>query len=173
MRYKILLFVILNLLSLITYAKKITIYMFLTNETHNKVGYIIASDTKYGLMFTPHLINLSTILNPGRHGFHVHENYSCENKAMAAGGHLDPKKTGSHLGPYNYSGHLGDLPAIYINANGTATNSVIAPRLKIKDILGHSLVIHSGGDNYSDKPKLLGGGGSRVVCGIIPNKIAK
>ena len=27
-------------------------------------------------------------------------------------------------------------------------------------------MIHSGGDNYSDEPK-LGGGGARVACGVI------
>lgn len=27
--------------------------------------------------------------------------------ALAAGGHLDPNKTGVHLGPYNDKGHLG------------------------------------------------------------------
>jgi Cu-Zn family superoxide dismutase len=29
------------------------------------------------------------------------------------------------------------------------------------------MMIHAGGDNYSDKPKALGGGGKRVACGII------
>jgi Cu-Zn family superoxide dismutase len=28
-------------------------------------------------------------------------------------------------------------------------------------------MIHQGGDNYSDDPKKLGGGGARVACGVI------
>ena len=28
-------------------------------------------------------------------------------------------------------------------------------------------MIHAGGDNHSDHPKLLGGGGTRMVCGVI------
>lgn len=30
-------------------------------------------------------------------------------------------------------------------------------------------MIHAGGDNYSDKPEKLGGGGSRIACGVIKN----
>jgi Cu-Zn family superoxide dismutase len=28
-------------------------------------------------------------------------------------------------------------------------------------------MIHAGGDNYSDTPKPLGGGGDRLVCGVV------
>jgi superoxide dismutase, Cu-Zn family len=28
-------------------------------------------------------------------------------------------------------------------------------------------MIHSGGDNYSDAPAPLGGGGARIACGVI------
>jgi Cu-Zn family superoxide dismutase len=68
-----------------------------------------------------------------------------------------------HEGPYG-NGHLGDLPALYANGDGTATHPVLAPRIKIADLKGRSLIIHAGGDNYSDHPKALGGGG---VCDII------
>ena len=34
------------------------------------------------------------------------------------------------------------------------------PRLSTEDLKGRAIVIHSGGDNYSDVPKKLGGGGS-------------
>ena len=36
------------------------------------------------------------------------------------------------------------------------------------DVAGRSLMIHAGGDNYADAPKPLGGGGNRMVCGVIP-----
>jgi len=85
---------------------------------------------------------------------------------MAAGGHLDPAKTGKHLGPYG-DGHLGDLPPLVVDADGTAMLPVLAPRLKVKDLKGRSIMIHAGGDNYSDQPKPLGGGGARVACGVI------
>lgn len=128
------------------------------------VGTINIHETQYGLLLTPTLHGLK----PGLHGFHIHENPSCEHNAMAAGGHFDPQKTNSHLGPYNDNGHLGDLPVLYVASDGTATTPVLAPRLKtIKEIIGHAFMIHEGGDNYNDKPAKLGGGGGRMVCGVI------
>jgi len=135
------------------------------------IGQITISETPYGLEFTPKL----TSLPAGVHGFHVHENGSCDagtkdgkkGAALAAGGHFDPAKTGKHLGPYA-NGHLGDLPAVYVTADGNATYPVLAPRLKkISEIKGHALMIHAGGDNHSDMPMPLGGGGDRVACGVI------
>jgi Cu-Zn family superoxide dismutase len=44
---------------------------------------------------------------------------------------------------------------------------VLAPRLKLSDVKGKALMVHAGGDNHSDHPAPLGGGGARIVCGII------
>lgn len=127
-------------------------------------GTVVIKETKYGLLFTPNLHGLT----PGIHGFHVHQNPSCDQDGMAAGGHLDPSKSGKHLGPYNASGHLGDLPALYVNADGSVTLPVLAPRLMhLSEITHHALMVHGGGDNYSDTPEKLGGGGARMVCGVI------
>lgn len=135
------------------------------------IGTVTVTDSGYGLMLTPAL----TGLPPGLHGFHVHENPSCDPAekdgqmvaAQAAGGHFDPAKTGRHEGPYG-SGHLGDLPAIYVDADGKAETAVLAPRLKVADLRGRSLMIHAMGDNSSDKPAPLGGGGMRIACGVTP-----
>lgn len=135
-----------------------------------EIGTITASDSKYGLILTPQLSGLP----PGLHGFHVHEKPDCSQAmkdgkavpALAAGGHYDPAVTGRHEGPYG-NGHLGDLPALYVAADGKAGLPVLAPRLKVTDIKGRSLMIHAGGDNYSDAPSPLGGGGSRIACGVV------
>lgn len=135
------------------------------------VGTITASNSGYGLMLKPALKGLP----PGLHGFHVHENPSCEPApkdgqpaaAQAAGGHYDPAKTGRHEGPYG-SGHLGDLPALYVDADGNAETTVLAPRLKLADLEGRSVMIHAGGDNCADHPAPLGGGGARIACGVVP-----
>lgn len=42
-----------------------------------------------------------------------------------------------------------------------------APRLTVVDARGKALMIHAGGDNYSDEPQPLGGGGGRVACGVV------
>lgn len=128
-----------------------------------KIGVVRADDTIYGLLLTPKLHSLP----PGIHGFHIHEMAMCSDDGMMAGGHLDPDKTDSHKGPYEGNGHLGDLPVLIVNSDGWARIPVLAPRLKLAYIKNRTLMIHAGGDNYSDNPK-LGGGGARIACGVIP-----
>lgn len=134
------------------------------------IGKVRAVDTREGLRLVPRLSGLS----PGAHGFHVHQNPRCGNRGadgrtgagLAAGGHFDPANTGHHEGPGG-QGHLGDLPALTADAKGLARASVTAPRLRVADLWGHAIIIHAGGDNYSDQPSALGGGGARVACGTI------
>jgi Cu-Zn family superoxide dismutase len=137
--------------------------------TGKKIGTITAEQRPYGTLFTPDISGLS----PGMHGFHVHAEGSCGPKekdgrmvpGLAAGGHFDPEGTGAHQGPYG-KGHLGDLPALYADKSGRVTLPVLAPRVHLKDLKGHALIIHQGGDNYSDNPSALGGGGARIACGM-------
>ncbi len=134
------------------------------------IGSVKALQTPYGVLLTPQLSGLM----PGLHGFHVHEKPDCsaaekEGKkaaGLAAGGHYDPARTDRHEGPYG-AGHLGDLPALYVDQEGKATQPVLAPRLKSADLKGRSLMIHAGGDNYADEPEKLGGGGARLACGVV------
>ena len=116
-----------------------------------------------GVSFTP---DLDGILPAGDHGFHLHVNGDCGDGGRAAGGHYDPENTGRHEGP-DGNGHLGDLPRLTSDA-GRVTTAVIAPRLTVDDLWGRALVIHEGGDNYSDSPAPLGGGGARIACGVFP-----
>jgi Cu-Zn family superoxide dismutase len=136
------------------------------------IGTVKATDGADGLMLELDL----TGLQAGPHGFHVHEHGSCDMaekdgamvSGLSAGGHYDPHGTGKHLGPTG-EGHLGDLPLIEVGDGGQPVSaSLTAPRLKVSDIRGRALMIHEGGDNYSDEPKPLGGGGARVACGVIP-----
>lgn len=134
------------------------------------VGTITVSSSKYGLVFTPALTGLA----PGLHGFHLHEKPSCapgekDGKpvaALGAGGHYDPRESGKHGTPWG-DGHLGDLPPLFVDAAGAATQPVLAPRLKMQDLAGRALMLHAGGDNHADHPAPLGGGGARVACGVI------
>lgn len=134
------------------------------------VGQVFIVETKYGLVFIPELKGLP----PGLHGFHLHQNPSCAAQekdgamvpALAAGGHYDPANSKRHDTPWG-DGHLGDLPALYVDAAGNASQPVLAPRLKAADLAGRSLMVHAGGDNHADHPAPLGGGGARIACGVI------
>lgn len=139
------------------------VYKTASKDVGRKLGTIAATNTPYGVLFQPDVKGL----NPGLHGFHVHQKPQCGNDGKAAGGHFDPQNTGKHLGPYNPYGHLGDLPALYVNKRGIANHPVLAPRINLKDLKGHALIIHKYGDNYSDQPKPLGGGGPRVACALV------
>jgi len=143
----------------------ITINMHFTDKSGagKSAGTLTIQPSEYGLLFIPNLKGLT----PGAHGFHIHQNPSCDDGGMAAGGHFDPQNTSKHLGPYNPNGHLGDLPILYVAADGNATTPVLAPRLALDQIKNHALMLHAGGDNYSDEPAKLGGGGARMVCGVI------
>lgn len=166
-------FILFITFSTSTFAQTVNVSMYeaLPQGNGAKKGSIKISQTPYGLLFTPDLKDLPSRL----HGFHIHENPDCSpakqnNKivpALAAGGHYDPDKTNRHEGPYS-NGHLGDLPAIVVNPNGSATYPLLAPRLKsLKQIKNKALMIHIGADNYSDTPDQLGGGGGRMICGVI------
>lgn len=140
------------------------------NGIGKAIGQVTVAESPFGTVFTPAL----TGLPPGLHGFHLHENGSCDPKeqegkmvpALAAGGHFDPKATRQHSTPWG-EGHLGDLPALFVDANGNANQPVLAPRLKISDVPNHALMIHIGADNHADHPAPLGGGGARMACGVM------
>lgn len=146
--------------------------IFLDGENSNQTaGEVVISHSEYGAVFAPKIKGLPQ----GVYGFHVHEKPSCaaakkDGKMVAglgAGGHWDPHKTGAHKGPWDDGGHLGDLPALAVDAQGNI-QKVVAPRIKnIADLRRHTLIIHAGGDNYSDQPVASGGSGARKFCGII------
>jgi Cu-Zn family superoxide dismutase len=133
-----------------------------------KIGYVTLYDAPGGLALDVQVQGLT----PGPHGFHIHEFGNVEPKdgkpGGAAGQHFDPERTDKHLGPYR-NGHLGDLPFVTADADGKVDQVVVAPRLLLEEVEGLALIIHSGGDNYSDKPLPNGGGKSRVLGGIITN----
>ncbi|MFT3735170.1 MAG: superoxide dismutase [Cu-Zn] SodC [Rhodocyclaceae bacterium] len=160
------------LASAVTSAAEITVTVSLADKqgVGASVGTIRIVETPYGLAFYPSLKGLPQ----GMHGFHVHEKPSCAPgesagavvPAFAAGGHLDPHGTKKHGEPWG-DGHLGDLPPLYVSADGEAVLPVLGPRLKLADVRNRSLMIHAGGDNHADHPMPLGGGGARVACGVI------
>jgi Cu-Zn family superoxide dismutase len=148
-----------------------TMHLITKDGTGQAVGTVTIREAAHGIVLEPDLKGLP----PGQHGFHVHQNPDCgpgQNNGQtaagfAAGGHFDPAGTGKHLGPQG-AGHLGDLPVlVVVNASGVANQPIVAPRLSLKDVQGRTLMIHEGGDNYSDEPKPLGGGGGRIACGLI------
>ena len=151
-------------------AVEVTLHRISADGVGESIGTVSARDSDQGLEIIPSLSGLT----PGEHGFHLHANSSCDSAAnadgamvagLAAGGHWDPDETGEHLGPFG-NGHRGDLSRLVVNDDGTTPTSVVAPRLSTADLRGKALVVHAGGDTYSDTPA-LGGGGARIACGVV------
>jgi len=148
-----------------------TVNLIDANGVGAAIGTVTFKDAEKGLLIIPALSGLP----PGARGFHIHEKGACEPGELngkkvagtAAGGHYDPQHTSKHLGPYHSGGHAGDLPELVVAPDGKGTRPVLAPHPTVNDIRGCTIMIHAGGDNYSDQPAPLGGGGARIACGVI------
>ncbi|WP_084478388.1 superoxide dismutase family protein [Fervidicella metallireducens] len=98
----------------------------------------------------------------GPHGFHIHEYGKCE-----VGDPKDPfKSAGGHWNPTNqpHGNHAGDFPVLFSN-NGMAMMSFFTNKFNVEDIIGKSVIIHQGPDDYKTQP--AGGAGKRLACGVI------
>ena len=142
------------------------------------------SDTVKGtIMFmqapgTPTLIK-GTIegLEPGLHGFHIHEFGDMSKGCETMGGHYNPDNV-THGSVED--GHVGDLGNIEADENGMARFSIQAKRVDLvgaRSVVGRGLVIHAdeddlgkGGDEESLK---TGNAGDRLACGVITLRSTK
>lgn len=108
-------------------------------------------------------------LAPGEHGFHIHETGSCEPDFSAAGDHFNPDGRGhgfaSEEGP-----HAGDLPNIFVGADGSAEAHFFNSRITLDDGPsglfdqdGAAFIVHEKPDSYQAEA----GAGGRVACGAI------
>lgn len=110
-------------------------------------------------------------LEPGLHGFHVHEYGDLSKGCESAGAHYNPD--GVDHGDLQ-QGHVGDLGNIEAGDNGVAEFSIAAKRVDLigdRSIVGRALVVHAdeddlgqGGDEESLK---TGNAGDRLACGVI------
>ncbi len=110
-------------------------------------------------------------LVPGKHGFHVHQNGSCDGEqAEKAGDHYNP--TGSrHGGPKGDHRHVGDFGNLQADGKGNAVleAKIAAPKgngfKSWNDLVGRSVIIHRDGDDLNSQPG--GNSGDKIACGVI------
>jgi len=112
-----------------------------------------------------------TGLQPGKHGFHIHEYGDLSKGCESAGAHYNPD--GIDHGDLE-QGHVGDLGNIKANDQGIANFSIVSKRVDLtgdRSIVGRAAVIHAdeddlgqGGDEESLK---TGNAGDRLACGVI------
>jgi len=110
-----------------------------------------------------------TGLQPGQHGFHVHEFGDCSMAdGKCAGGHFNP--TGMpHAGPEDAKRHVGDLGNLKADSTGNAsykrTDDVISLNGR-NSIIGRSLIVHAKPDDFKTQQP-PGNAGDRIGCGVI------
>ena len=113
-----------------------------------------------------------TGLPPGGHGIHLHTVGSCSPDFKASGGHINPD--GVPHGLLNpEGGDRGDLPNLYVAADGSARAEFFTTRVSLKggdlpallDADGSAVVIHDNPDDHMSQP--IGGAGGRIACGVI------
>lgn len=114
-------------------------------------------------------------LTPGWHGVHFHEKGDCSApKFTSAGGHVHAATPVVHglLNPA--ANDAGDLPNIYVGADGSVTTELYSTLVSLKpggklpallDADGAALVIHANPDDYQTQP--IGGAGDRVACAAL------
>lgn len=95
----------------------------------------------------------------GFFALHIHEGGSCGAEGYAqTGGHYNP-------GGQPHPKHAGDLPPLLSLKNGRAYLVVETDRFALEDVIGRTVVIHSGPDDFVSQP--AGNAGEKIGCGVI------
>ncbi|RMH57875.1 MAG: superoxide dismutase family protein [Candidatus Hydrogenedentota bacterium] len=107
-------------------------------------------------------------LEPGEHGFHIHEFGDCSGPSgKTAGGHFNPTAE-RHGAPEDVERHIGDLGNIVADEAGVAEFEIMDRRIRLNgphSIVGRAVVIHRGRDDLTSQPS--GAAGPRVGCGVV------
>lgn len=116
-------------------------------------------------------------LAPGLHGFHIHENGTCEAPFTTAGGHFDPGPFGSSTPvDANHPYHAGDLPNLEANEAGVGHLEYVTSRVTLRrnaandlsvfDANGSAVIVHLNEDRGANGVTGASGG-PRIACGVI------
>jgi len=108
----------------------------------------------------------------GTHAVHIHELGDCSAPdASSAGGHWNPTaEDHGHWGTAPY--HLGDIGNVEVGQDGTGSLTINTDLWSIggaeHDVLGKSVVVHAGADDFTSQP--AGDSGGRIACGVIEQR---
>lgn len=115
-----------------------------------------------------------TGLEPGQHGFHIHEFGDYSGGCGSTGGHFNPAGK-EHGAPSDSIRHVGDLGNIEAGPDGTAEVSIVDNQISLvngaNDIVGRAVVVHKDVDDLGkggfNDSKTTGHAGARLACGVV------
>lgn len=111
-----------------------------------------------GTLLVAEISGLPEGSDKGFFAFHIHEGDSCCGEGFPeTGGHFNPKGAA-------HPGHAGDLPPL-LSCNGYAYSAVFTDRFCVRDVIGRTVVIHQGADDFHTQP--AGNSGEKIACGVI------
>lgn len=125
-------------------------------------GTITFKQLQNGVLVTSQLNGLpSNNDSMGVFAFHIHSGISCSGNSSDE--FADAK---THYNPQNkpHPYHAGDLPPLFAN-NGFAYMQVFTNRFTVNEIIGKTVIIHSGIDDFTSQP--AGNSGEKIACGKI------
>ena len=107
------------------------------------------------------LVRMAGLPGDGFFGFHIHEYGEC-----CDGGDISFYCAGGHYSPTEaiHPNHAGDLPVL-LATGGQAYTIFYTGRFTPEEVLGRTVIIHEGPDDYRSQP--AGSSGSRIACGKI------
>lgn len=137
----------------------------IVNTNGEKIGTATLKEEKNGVQL---LIEVSK-LEPGKHGFHIHQKSFEGTDFESAGSHLNPLQ--KEHGLKNPKGpHLGDMHNLVVKQDGTAVQKEFIEKATLREghpysLLGTSIMIHEKEDDQVTDPS--GNSGNRVAGGSI------
>ena len=130
------------------------------------------------------------------HGFHIHANDVATN---GEGCVADPAQLSNtwftsadghwKSGTQTHGQHVGDMPSVFVNANGSVETRFTISRIPLSELAGKAVVLHAGADNFGNIPigpaadqyeensadaitktQNTGNAGDRIACGVIAGR---
>lgn len=121
-------------------------------------GYVQFYQNQGSVLVVATVSGLPQDSSAGFFALHIHEGGSCFGENFPnTGGHYNPTRA-------PHPGHAGDLPPLLL-CHGGAYLAVRTDRFSVRDILGRTVVIHSGSDDFKSQPS--GDSGTKIACGVI------
>ena len=112
-------------------------------------------------------------LQPGKHGFHIHEFGDLTEGCASLCNHYNPFGK-NHGGPNDKERHVGDLGNIIANSKGISKMKFDDKIIKLRgkySIIGRSVVIHEDEDDLGKgdnaESLITGNAGKRIACAVI------